>query len=108
MKVFVTGGTGAIGGHAVPALVGQGHTVTALYELVPVGAPPDVPPVDPSRYAIPTPTAPAPAAAPALDPAIARESMTVKLRYKEPDGTTGAAGTPGSPSGVQIMTGAGR
>jgi nucleoside-diphosphate-sugar epimerase len=30
MKVFVTGGTGAIGGHAVPALVRQGHTVTAL------------------------------------------------------------------------------
>ena len=30
MKVFVTGGTGAIGGHAVPALVGEGHTVTAL------------------------------------------------------------------------------
>ena len=30
MKVFVTGGTGAIGGHAVPALVGRGHTVTAL------------------------------------------------------------------------------
>src|SRR6266536_3467045 len=30
MKVFVTGGTGAIGGHAVPALVRVGHTVTAL------------------------------------------------------------------------------
>jgi len=30
MKVFVAGGTGAIGGHAVPALVHQGHTVTAL------------------------------------------------------------------------------
>jgi nucleoside-diphosphate-sugar epimerase len=30
MKVFVTGGTGAIGRHAVPALVGKGHTVTAL------------------------------------------------------------------------------
>jgi type II secretory pathway pseudopilin PulG len=30
MKVFVTGGTGGIGGHAVPALVGKGHTVTAL------------------------------------------------------------------------------
>jgi nucleoside-diphosphate-sugar epimerase len=29
-KVFVTGGTGAIGGHAVPALVGTGHTVTVL------------------------------------------------------------------------------
>ena len=30
MKVFVVGGTGAIGGHAVPALVGAGHIVTAL------------------------------------------------------------------------------
>jgi nucleoside-diphosphate-sugar epimerase len=30
MRVFVTGGTGAVGGHAVPALVQQGHTVTAL------------------------------------------------------------------------------
>ena len=30
MKVFVVGGTGAIGGHAVPALVRAGHIVTAL------------------------------------------------------------------------------
>ena len=30
MRVFVTGGTGAIGGHAVPAIVGEGHTVTVL------------------------------------------------------------------------------
>ncbi|MGP4097459.1 NAD-dependent epimerase/dehydratase family protein [Nonomuraea sp. KM90] len=30
MRVFVTGGTGAIGGHAVPALVAAGHGVTAL------------------------------------------------------------------------------
>jgi nucleoside-diphosphate-sugar epimerase len=30
MKVFVTGGTGAIGGHAVPALAAAGHRVTAL------------------------------------------------------------------------------
>jgi len=30
MKVFVTGGTGAIGGHTVPALVRAGHIVTAL------------------------------------------------------------------------------
>ena len=30
MKVFITGGTGAIGRHAVPALVGAGHEVTAL------------------------------------------------------------------------------
>jgi nucleoside-diphosphate-sugar epimerase len=30
MKVFVTAGTGAIGGHAVPALLAAGHAVTAL------------------------------------------------------------------------------
>jgi nucleoside-diphosphate-sugar epimerase len=30
MRVFVAGGTGAIGGHAIPALVRKGHTVTAL------------------------------------------------------------------------------
>lgn len=30
MRVFVTGGTGAIGRHAVPALVAAGHTVSAL------------------------------------------------------------------------------
>lgn len=30
MRVFVTGGTGAIGRHAVPALIAAGHTVSAL------------------------------------------------------------------------------
>jgi nucleoside-diphosphate-sugar epimerase len=30
MRVFVAGGTGAIGGHAVPALIPAGHEVTAL------------------------------------------------------------------------------
>ncbi|WP_158896279.1 NAD-dependent epimerase/dehydratase family protein [Amycolatopsis anabasis] len=30
MRVFVTGGTGAIGGYAIPALVEAGHAVTAL------------------------------------------------------------------------------
>ncbi len=30
MRVFVTGGTGAIGTHTVPALVAAGHSVTAL------------------------------------------------------------------------------
>lgn len=30
MRVFVVGGTGAIGSHAVPALVATGHTVTAI------------------------------------------------------------------------------
>ena len=30
LPVFVTGGTGALGGHAVPALVSAGHQVSAL------------------------------------------------------------------------------
>jgi nucleoside-diphosphate-sugar epimerase len=30
MRVFVAGGTGAVGGHAIPALVREGHLVTAL------------------------------------------------------------------------------
>jgi nucleoside-diphosphate-sugar epimerase len=30
VRVFVTGGTGAIGGHVIPLLVREGHTVTAL------------------------------------------------------------------------------
>ena len=30
MRIFLTGGTGAIGGHVVPALVGAGHEVSAL------------------------------------------------------------------------------
>jgi len=56
--------------------LGAGHTVTALYEVVPVGAPPVV---DKLKYqASPTPAAPAAAA----------ELLTVKLRYKEPQGST--------------------
>jgi nucleoside-diphosphate-sugar epimerase len=30
MRVFVAGGTGAVGGHTIPALVRKGHSVTAL------------------------------------------------------------------------------
>jgi nucleoside-diphosphate-sugar epimerase len=30
MRVFVAGGTGAVGGHTIRALVGEGHSVTAL------------------------------------------------------------------------------
>ncbi|GGF03130.1 vWA domain-containing protein [Hymenobacter cavernae] len=56
--------------------LGSGHTVTALYEIVPVGAPPVV---DKLKYQ--------PAAAVAKVPSIA-DVMTVKLRYKEPQGTT--------------------
>jgi len=56
--------------------LGAGHTVTALYEIVPVGAPGAV---DPLKYqSVPT-AAPAPTSA---------ELLTVKLRYKEPQGLT--------------------
>jgi Ca-activated chloride channel homolog len=56
--------------------IGAGHTVTALYELVPPGADADVPAVDPLKYQRPA----APAAGARSD-----EVMTVKLRYKAPD-----------------------
>jgi Ca-activated chloride channel family protein len=56
--------------------LGAGHSVTALYEIVPAGEPIDLPGVDPLRYQRP--------AVPAGD-AHAGELMTVKLRYKQPD-----------------------
>lgn len=57
--------------------VGAGHSVTALYEVVPAGQAIDLPGVDRLRYQEER----RPAAA-----AGAGELMTVKLRYKEPQG----------------------
>lgn len=56
--------------------IGAGHTVTALYEIVPVGAAaPALPAVDPLKYQAPgTPSAAAASA----------ELMTVSVRYKPP------------------------
>jgi Ca-activated chloride channel family protein len=56
--------------------MGAGHTVTALYELVPAGAADGVPPVDPLKYQKPS----EPAA-----PSASGETCTVKFRYKEPE-----------------------
>ncbi|MBD2723480.1 vWA domain-containing protein [Hymenobacter armeniacus] len=56
--------------------LGAGHTVTALYELVPVGS--AQPLIDDLKYQQ-TGKTPAPATA---------EVLTVKLRYKEPQGST--------------------
>jgi Ca-activated chloride channel family protein len=58
--------------------IGSGHTVTALYEIVPAGVESsDVPSVDPLRYQTNLkPTA----------NATSRELATLKLRYKQPDG----------------------
>jgi Ca-activated chloride channel family protein len=56
--------------------IGAGHTVTALYELIPADAPPLV---DPLKYQQ-TEQKPLPAAA-----GVSKELMTVKLRYKPLD-----------------------
>jgi Ca-activated chloride channel homolog len=60
--------------------IGAGHSVTALYELVPPGEPLPGGPVDPLVYQDP------PKAAPSSSRA--NELMTVKLRYKKPDEDT--------------------
>ena len=57
--------------------IGAGHTVTALYEIVPPGAPLSIPGVDPLKYQ----QAPRPMAG-----SDTGELLTLKLRYKEPDG----------------------
>ncbi|MEY2489448.1 MAG: Ca-activated chloride channel [Verrucomicrobiota bacterium] len=68
--------------------IGAGHTVTALYEIVPVGtgaADPSasIPPVDPLKYQAPNSAA---VATTQVDPKQSQEMVTVKLRYKKPDG----------------------
>jgi len=65
--------------------IGAGHTVTALYEVVPVGASPDpsssIPAIDPLKYQSPPATGTV-----SSDSKSSPEMMTVKLRYKKPDG----------------------
>ncbi len=56
--------------------IGAGHSVTALYEIVPVGVEAAVPSVDPLRYQ---------ASRPVSASASTSEWMTVKLRHKAPD-----------------------
>ena len=58
--------------------IGAGHTVTALYEVVPAGQKLENPGVDELKYSRPPAEVPQGAAA--------NELLTVKLRYKEPDG----------------------
>src|SRR5262245_2024909 len=57
--------------------IGSGHTVTALYEIVPVGVNIDLPGVDALKYQQPK----GPAGA-------GDEWLTVKMRYKHPDAET--------------------
>jgi len=59
--------------------IGAGHTVTALYEVIPAGTPSNLPTVDPLRYQAVS----APAVATAND-----ELLFVKVRYKDPAAET--------------------
>ena len=60
--------------------IGAGHTVTALYELIPPGKPVPEKDVDPLKYQTP------PAAT--VEAEASAELFTVKVRYKTPEGTT--------------------
>lgn len=71
--------------------IGAGHTVTALYEIVPMSAPAIQPPVDALRYQQPrvtktTATAEESDSDKSAAATPSNETMTVKLRYKQPDG----------------------
>ena len=57
--------------------IGAGHTVTALYELIPAGKPASVLEVDELKYQRPAELTPA---------ASSDEVLTLKLKYKKPDG----------------------
>jgi Ca-activated chloride channel family protein len=59
--------------------MGAGHTVTALYELIPAGADEEIGSIDPLKYQKNSTS---------VKPDPNAELLTVKLRYKEPDGLT--------------------
>ena len=59
--------------------IGSGHTVTALFEIVPAGVAISLPGVDPLKYQTPTST---------TGSAGSGELLTMKIRYKQPDGDT--------------------
>ena len=60
--------------------MGSGHNVTALYELIPAGSDEQIPSVDPLRYQS--------ASEDHYKKNISAEYLTIKLRYKKPDGNT--------------------
>jgi Ca-activated chloride channel homolog len=61
--------------------IGAGHSVTALYEIIPIGITPNVklPTIDDLKYQMPQV---------ATSPSNPNELMQVKLRYKEPTGNS--------------------
>jgi Ca-activated chloride channel family protein len=61
--------------------MGAGHNVTALYELVPAGSEEKIPSVDPLKYQKSTEKE-------KVENGFSTEYLTLKLRYKKPDGKT--------------------
>jgi Ca-activated chloride channel family protein len=59
--------------------MGAGHSVTALYEIIPAGSDEQVNNIDPLKYQQNNKR---------VEPDPDAELLTVKLRYKQPDGTT--------------------
>lgn len=62
--------------------IGAGHTVTALYEIVPVGVETNLPQVEASKYQ----ASKEESQTPTPDKPTSNESFTVRLRYKDPEG----------------------
>jgi Ca-activated chloride channel family protein len=62
--------------------MGSGHHVTALYELIPAGSDEKVPSVDPLKYQHSGSSG-------KTDNGYRNEYLTIKIRYKKPDGMSG-------------------
>ena len=61
--------------------MGSGHNVTALYELVPAGSDERIPSIDPFKYQSNKERV-------SVENDLSDEYLTIKLRYKKPDGYT--------------------
>ncbi|QEG37281.1 vWA domain-containing protein [Bythopirellula goksoeyrii] len=68
--------------------IGAGHTVTALYEIIPAGKRVDTPAVDELKYQPPLADLAETAKTQASDSDSSGELLTLKLRYKLPDADT--------------------
>lgn len=65
--------------------MGAGHTVTALYEVIPAGSDESLKSIDPLKYQSSSETR---KATEEVRADLSAELMTLKLRYKKPDGNT--------------------
>lgn len=64
--------------------MGSGHNVTALYELIPAGSDERIPSIDPLRY---QPLRVNTDKEDQVESSLSGEYLTIKLRYKKPDGS---------------------